>query len=69
MSIDDLLKRAASAPFSVVGVIVATMGLVYGFHGSIKEDGFKYGWSHLITAANCVAYGTVLQHTKRIANK
>ena len=69
MSIDDLLKRATSAPFSVVGVVVATMGIVIGFHSSIQEDAFKYGAGNLISAASLVAYGTVLQHTKRIANK
>jgi len=69
MSIDDLLKRATSAPFSVVGVAIATLGILYGFHSSIKEDAFKYGYGSLASAATLVAYGTLLQHTKRIANK
>ncbi len=69
MSIDSTLSKANKAPFSVVGSVVAIIGVIVCFQTTIKEDAFKYGFGELAIGANAIALGTLLQHTKKLTQK
>ena len=68
-SIDEALSRARRAPFSVVGLLLSVGGVLYMFHATIQKDAFEYGYGSLATGATLIAYGTLLQHTKKLEIK
>tara|TARA_B100000073_G_C23341462_1_gene415071 strand:+ start:323 stop:532 length:210 start_codon:yes stop_codon:yes gene_type:complete len=69
MSIDSALSKANKAPFSVVGAVVSLAGILFIFHSSIQEDAFEYGYISLVSGAQVIALGTLLQHTKQLTQK
>jgi len=68
-SIDATLSRAKRAPFSIVGALLSIAGVLYMFHATVKKDAFEYGFSSLAVGAQLIAYGTLLQHTKKLETK
>ena len=69
MSIDSALSKANKAQFSVVGVLVSLTGILFIFHSTVKDNAFEYGYGSLVSGAQVIALGTLLQHTKKLTQK